>query len=229
MGQIIASANLKGGTGKTTIAVNLACALAEDGHSVALVDVDPQATAVEWAGSGHLPVDVLGEPPFDLHGQGRWTRKVTALAQDRDVVIIDLPPLVWRVLSSGLLIADLVLVPVTPSPLDVGPTAEVLRQIRMSRESRQLRPKSLLVPNRVDLAANYDAETRMAVESLNDRWGPVLRDHTDFVNAATAGRWVGDYDTDGPAARDVRRLRTAVLERFQSPASEAEQSFKISA
>ena len=58
MGHIIASGNLKGGTGKTTIAVKLACALAARGLEVVLLDVDPQGSACEWAQSGLLPVRV---------------------------------------------------------------------------------------------------------------------------------------------------------------------------
>jgi hypothetical protein len=50
MGNVIAIGNLKGGTGKSTIAVNLACALAEGGDTVVLVDADGQATATECAG-----------------------------------------------------------------------------------------------------------------------------------------------------------------------------------
>ena len=48
MGSLIAVGNLKGGTGKSTIAVNLACALADGGGSVVLVDADAQGTAVDW-------------------------------------------------------------------------------------------------------------------------------------------------------------------------------------
>lgn len=214
MGQIIVSASLKGGTGKSTIAVNLACALAVDGQAAILLDVDPQGTAVEWAARGQLPVEVIGEPPIDLHGHGRWAKRAVDLARRFDVVMLDLPPLVGRILSSGLMIADLVLIPVTPSPLDVRPTAEVLRQVRMARESRQRRPKAFLVPNRVDHSAHYDDATQAAVEGLRERWAPGLRRHTDFVNAFAAGQWVGDYAPHGRAARDVRALAGTVARRL---------------
>ena len=56
MGKLIAVGNLKGGTGKTTIAVNLACALRDADRTVALVDADPQGSATDWQAGGGLPV-----------------------------------------------------------------------------------------------------------------------------------------------------------------------------
>ena len=62
MSQIIACGNLKGGVGKTTIAVNLACALATRGHDVVLLDLDPHGGAAAWAAAGRLPAEVEAAP-----------------------------------------------------------------------------------------------------------------------------------------------------------------------
>lgn len=211
MGLIIASGNLKGGTGKSTIAVNLACAFATQGLDVVLIDVDPQGTAVGWGERGLLPIVVIGDPPIDLHAPGRWPQRAMETARNVDLVVLDLPPLVGRVLASALMISDLALIPISPSAVDVGPTAEVLRLVRMSRETRQgLRPKALLVPNRVDYRSRYDARTQAAVETLRERWAPPLRQHTDFINAFAAGTWVGEYAPGGAAARDLFALQAAI-------------------
>jgi chromosome partitioning protein len=212
MGQIIASGNLKGGTGKTTIAVNLACALADRDLKLCVLDVDPQASACAWAGRGRLPVRVEPVPSIQVTGSSRWLSRAAELAQGVDILVIDLPPLIVSAMASTTMIADLMLVPITPSALDVAPTERVLRTIRIARETRHAnRPKALLVPNRVDLQGHYNQATEAAVDSLHERWAPPIRYHTDHVNAFAVGDWVGAYAPASPAAQDIRALTDAAL------------------
>jgi chromosome partitioning protein len=207
MGRIIASGNIKGGTGKSTVALNAGCALAARGWRAVVIDIDPQGSAMAWSRLGHAPIEVAAEPLLDLRGPGRWHARAMELAQSRDVVILDLPPLVTSVIASACLLADLVLVPVTPSAIDVPPTEETLRLIRTARASqRGGRPKALLVPNAVDHRGGYDEATRAAVMGLGERWGPTLHFSLDFVNAFAAGGWVGGHAPDSQAAADVEAL-----------------------
>ena len=211
MGQIIASGNLKGGTGKTTIAVNLACALAARGLEVILLDVDPQASACEWAQSGLLPIRVEAAPPINLTGGGRWLARAVELANPVDALIMDLPPMIVPATASAMMIADLIVVPVTPSAVDVSPTGQVLRMIRIARESRREgRPKALLVPNRTDPGAEYHEATQAAVDRLHERWAPPVRQHVDHVDAFALGSWTGRYAPNSQATADIVALADAV-------------------
>lgn len=211
MSQIIASGNLKGGTGKTTIAVNLACALAERGFEVSLLDVDPQGSARQWAQSGLLPIRVEAAPPISASGGGRWLGRAAELANTADVLVLDLPPVLVPAIASAMMVADLVLVPLTPSAVDVAPTAEVMRMVRISRESRRDGgPKALLVPNRVDPAAECDDATRTALESLRERRAPEIRQHADHVAAFALGSWTGRYAPGSEASADIRALADSV-------------------
>jgi chromosome partitioning protein len=211
MGQIIASGNLKGGTGKTTIAVNFACALAERGFEVSLLDVDPQGAARQWARGELLPLRVEAGPPISASGGGRWLARAAELANAADVLVIDLPPLIVAALASAIMIADLVLVPLTPSAVDVGPTAEVLRMIRTGRESRpDGGPKALLVPNRVDAAAACHDATRAALDSLSERRAPAIRQHSDHVTSFALGSWTGRYAPGSEASADILALADSI-------------------
>jgi chromosome partitioning protein len=211
MGQIIASGNLKGGTGKTTIAVNLACALAERQLEVSLLDVDPQASAGAWAQSGLLPIRVETAPPVTLAGGGRWLGRAVELAAAADVLVLDLPPLLVATTASAIMIADLILVPVTTSAVDVAPTEQVLRMIRTSRESRRDgNPKALLVPNRGSPPADCDDATGAAIASLRERWAPPIRQHADHVTAFALGSWTGRYAPASAATRDLLALAEAI-------------------
>jgi chromosome partitioning protein len=210
MGQIIVSGNLKGGTGKTTIAVNLACALAARGFAASVLDVDPQGSALEWSQHGRLPVAVGGVPSIQVTGSSRWLSRAAELAKGVDVLVIDLPPLIVPAIAAAMMIADLVLVPITPSAVDVAPTERVLRTIRIARESRpEGRPKALLVPNKVDSQGDYNAATETAVDSLHERWAPPVRQHTDHVNAFAVGDWTGGYAPNSPATSDILALADA--------------------
>ena len=209
MGQIIVSGNLKGGTGKTTVAVNLACALGVRGFAVVVLDADPMGAASEWARPGRLPVRVESAPPAQANAS-RWLGRATELAGAADLLVIDLPPVLVPTLASAMMIADLLLVPITPSALDVAPTESVLRMVRLTRESRRDgRPKALLVPNKVDPRGAYNAATEAAVDSLHERWAPQLHHHTDHVNAFAVGEWIGSYAPGSAAAAEIRALADA--------------------
>ena len=121
--KIISILNQKGGTGKTTVSMNLAGALARRGHEVCVIDADPQGTATRWAASAPdedpFPASVLG---LSAAG-GKVHREVRKLVGNYDYILIDCPPAADSpVPQSALLIADLGLVPVIPSPPDLWAT-----------------------------------------------------------------------------------------------------------
>src|SRR5579863_6210452 len=111
---IIAVVNQKGGAGKTTIALNLAAALAAEGKRVLLVDADPQQTAQDWAAVRSSP------PPFQVVGLAKPVlhRDLPQMAADYDHVVIDGAPRNYEVARSAIAAADVVLIPVQPSGAD---------------------------------------------------------------------------------------------------------------
>jgi chromosome partitioning protein len=135
---IIAFLNQKGGVGKTTLALNLAGRWAALGRRVTVLDADPQASALDWAQArshAGLPraFAVMGLPRDTLH------QEAPDLARGADHVVIDGPPRVAALLRSALLAADLVVVPVQPSPLDGWASAEMLRPGSCSTAARRAR------------------------------------------------------------------------------------------
>ncbi len=125
--------------------------------------------------------------------------------------MIDLPPVIVPAIASAMMIADLVLVPITPSAVDVGPTERVLQMIRVTRETRPgHKPLAMLVPNKVDFRGYYHEATEAAVESLHERWAPPIRQLTDHVNAFALGRWTGGYAPNSKAAQDIWALADEV-------------------
>ncbi len=77
MARLIAVANLKGGCGKSTIAVNVACELAQK-STVELIDADAQGTTTAWGGQGLLPVHVNSLPLDGRNGAESWMRASSA-------------------------------------------------------------------------------------------------------------------------------------------------------
>lgn len=146
---IITVANQKGGSGKTTIAMTVAGALATRGKKVLVVDADPQGTATQWSGAASestpFPATVVGL----ANAKGKLHQMVRPLVDDYDFVVIDCPPSVEEQASqSALLVSDACLIPLQPTPADLWATVGVIELVAKARLVNP-RLRAIGVPNRV--------------------------------------------------------------------------------
>ncbi|MDJ0718839.1 MAG: ParA family partition ATPase [Prochloraceae cyanobacterium] len=164
---IISVQNRLGGVGKTTIAVHIAYCLASSGDRVLLLDSDPQGSSLDWAAAREQ------QPPFSVLGLDRPTihRDIEPSAENYDYVIIDGAPRTSELVRSGIIAADLVVIPVQPSPYDVWASEETVNLIREASVFKE-KLKAVFVINRkvVNTASGRDV-----VEALSCYKIPVLK------------------------------------------------------
>ena len=226
MGSLIAVGNLKGGTGKSTISVNLACALAEAGDTVVLVDADLQGTATDWHAGGKLPVPVETLPLGSELDAQRWVARALTLKTGADHVVVDLPPQIGSGIASALLLADLLVIPVTPSGLDLKATGRALDLLRRARAVRSAsRPACMLVPSRVDRRTAVGRRIHETLEGFGLRVGPAVRQRSAHVEAFAAGAWIGMHAPGSPGHREIRVLKDRVLELLAETGAPTGRSF----
>jgi chromosome partitioning protein len=219
MGKLIAVGNLKGGTGKSTIAVNLACALRDADRTVALVDADPQGSATDWQSGGKLPVLVESLPLGSQRDAQHWVARVLALKAGADYVVVDLPPQVGSGIASALLLADVLLVPVSPSGVDLRATGRALDLLRRARAVRNSsKPAAMLVPSRVDRRTVIGQRAHATLARFGLQVGPEIRQRSAHVRAFAAGTWVGASAPGSPAHREIRVLKDRVEELLDDAA-----------
>jgi chromosome partitioning protein len=192
--KIITVCNQKGGSGKTTLSMQLAGSLAQKKNKVLVVDADPQGTATRWAASAEddhpFPASVVGLSAANE----KVHREVKKFINDYDFIIIDCPPAADSpVPQSALLIADLALVPIIPSPLDLWASVgirQIIENVSEINETLQAR----LVVNQCQPRTNLAKET---LEILPEFGIPVcknyLRQRTAYRQSAVFGQIVQDF------------------------------------
>lgn len=219
MGAVIAFGALKGGVGKSTLAVNVACALAGKLH-VALVDADSQGTAVAWSERDEtrtgLPVEVHALPATDETDPRRWLDAVIARRDQVDVLVLDLPPQLGGIVRAALAVADLLVVPVTASGVDLASTARALELVREARDVRgDGRPRCLLVPSRVDRRTAAGREIEGVLHELDEPVGPAVGQRSAHVDAFSARQWIGSFAPRSAAHTEIEALAAVIRRNVQ--------------
>lgn len=207
---IVTIANLKGGASKTTTAVHLAAEGHARGLRVLLADADPQRSALTWA---DLASEAGRAGPVVVGVSTNLHKTVPQMARDYDLTVIDAPPRGDDITRGACVVADLVVVPIGPSPVDVwaaGGTVAAIRGVETMRPD--LRTVVLLV--RLQARQGLSRQAREAVEGLGF---PVLAStlglRTAYAEALAAGEGVATYAPTSTAADEVRKLFDEIVPR----------------
>ncbi|MBB3040193.1 MULTISPECIES: ParA family partition ATPase [Hoyosella] len=204
---IIGLVNQKGGVGKTTLSVNVSGVLASQGGRVLLIDADPQGSALDWAAARKE------SPSFQVVGLPRPTihREVAELARNYDHVIIDGPPRVTDLARSVIMAADIVVIPVQPSPYDVWAAAEIVKLIDEARVYKE-DLKAVFAVNRRIVNTAIGRDVRAALDSYGI---PALKStvaqRVILAESAAQGLTVLETDPASVAAEEVTELTQELM------------------
>ena len=172
--------NSKGGSGKTTIAVNLAAYCAQKGYETYLVDLDPQGSSTQW----------LKERPLNKSKIRGSTKFQKPLKKNKNTVVVyDVPAAVYGSrLDSYIKKADMIVVPVMPSPIDMKAAGDFLVSLRSMGPVIRNKIKVGLVANRARANTNIFLELdTYLVKEKGLKYVTAFRDNTNYIKSARTG------------------------------------------
>ena len=210
-GLIITVAQQKGGSGKTTVAAHLAVALMSAKKTVGLLDVDPQGSLGEWfAGREQARGEDGAGLAFRTASGWGARREAKQLARDFDIVVVDTPPKSDLEIRPAIEMADLVVVPVQPTPVDLWATAPTLAMAAKEGAA------AMVVINRAVSRALLTGEIVAAAAELGH---PVAATHLGnrvaYPQSMGEGRTVLETAPGGPAAEEVEALAREIAKRLK--------------
>ena len=199
--------NPKGGSGKTTVATNIAARYAAMGTQPMLVDMDPQGSSLRWAKQrpeNHPPIDcIAGFKPSTLVTRS-WQMRPRAGC---NVVVIDTPAAVEsRRLPEITRGADSIIVPVMPSDIDMHATAKCIADLLLVAKIRRSENRIGIIANRVKMNTRVSQRLLKFLGTLNIPLLATLRDTQNYVYSAQLG--VGIFEMpDRETQRDIESWR----------------------
>lgn len=189
---VISITSLKGGVGKSTISQNLAVCFAHAGYKVCIVDVDTNQSAIRW--SGLRSEEYPGIPVVGMPDGIELSKNVKHLAKDYEIVLIDGTPSLNKVTSKIILLADLLLIPILPSGLDIWATEQFLERYQDAVNEKESAIPAYFVLNQFQPQTNLAKEVREVLEDTSIAvFKTALGNRTAYREAVIKGIGVIEY------------------------------------
>ena len=210
MGKIITFANQKGGSGKTTLSANLAVLWANSGYKVAVVDADAQQSLTYWlrARKKYYLNEPLGIDSFPFHPRD-LKNDLQNIKRKYDFIIIDSPPSITFDTVQIVKSADVIYVPVQPSPLDLMATIPFLNIVNEEKK------KATVILNRVMPRAKL---TDAMIMRLRYAGAKIARSRISgkiiYAETFTVGRGVVDISITSDSAKEIINIGNEIIRNF---------------
>ena len=202
--KVIALLQQKGGSGKTTTAMNIAGGLRELGNDVLVIDMDKdKPDAWSWAAKSEGFTNTVIQAD-EKHAR----EKIAEVKSQTDFIVIDTPPNFQTAALKAALLADLVVIPAAPSGMDLSGLLEA-KDLALTAD----RPYKLLA-NRILKASNMSRSLLNVLEEEGKAFNTYIPQSVKFVEAEAAGMYIGGYAPESNVHVQVRKLAKEIKNFF---------------
>lgn len=211
MSKIISLANIKGGVGKSTIAINLAGYLATNA-TVLLIDADPQGTVTDWDMVRHKNSKIQNNnisilETIEPFNDENFIKSVEINSKGKEFVIIDCPPEAKKIMRTVLVISDYTIIPVTPSPFDIRSANKTVQIIKKGLETKATKVKSRMLISKKIVGTALGKQAKESLEFLDI---PVFKTEISqrvvLCEAGIEGYTIFEYEFQSKASQEFIKL-----------------------
>ncbi len=210
----------KGGSGRTTLATNLAAVAHLEGRRSLVIDMDTQGSAFEWGlqreeGSPLSAVVVIRATAEPRGGKGKplTATKLAEMGRGYDAVFLDGPPRLDDITLAAAVAADVVVMPVQPGPYDLWAAGSTIALLDTADAIRAQLGKPAVrrcfVINRANIRETLTTDARAELEDAGEVAG-VVGQRAVFRKSAARGEAVASVEPRGAAALEIRRVWRAI-------------------
>ena len=203
---VIAILNPKGGCGKTTLSTNLAQSLHERGKSVLVVDSDPQGSARDWHASTEdnpLPLVALDRP--------NNMKTLGSISKSYDYVVIDGAAKLEDMMAAAIKAADMILIPVQPSPYDLWAASDLVDFIKARQEVTDGKPSASFIITRAIKGTKLGKEIGQALEEYDlSLFKNQIVQRQIYPQTAAEGKTVFD-SSNNDAIKEMNNLTDEII------------------